>query len=308
MASCRLAALEVEAFLGDTSRTCPRLLHRCGGPTLVVSLVLGVSTVTHVAAFSEDDVNFMRPAEAAQLILAGIGLVCLVLVNIIDPGTVHRCPDNTGSEPPLTATRDSVRLTLSASDSSAHKWCRTCLLWRPPRASHCGVCNRCYERYDHHCPWVGTCIAKNNQKWFIAFVLLMAMAWTVAAGACARALFAGGFSAFTSGGRAWALLAVCGTFAIHGMGVVGLAIASLVMLVSDTTPKELAALAKGRRWAAVARRVCRVRGSAIAEVCCDAGCRLGWPVQQLPIAVPMDADAEGAALQSAAEGVGTLSE
>ncbi|KAF7198524.1 Palmitoyltransferase akr1 [Pseudocercospora fuligena] len=52
-------------------------------------------------------------------------------------------------------------------------FCTTCMIRKPLRSKHCRRCGRCVAREDHHCPWVDNCVAVNNHKHFILYVMFM---------------------------------------------------------------------------------------------------------------------------------------
>lgn len=121
---------------------------------------------------------------AIPITFAYLTFICFssfIHASVSDPGIL---PRNLHQFPPVYEDDDLLRvgppttdwtLIKSAKPSAAAmevpvKHCRTCNIWRPPRAHHCRLCDNCIETHDHHCIWLNNCVGKRNYRYFFTFV------------------------------------------------------------------------------------------------------------------------------------------
>ena len=85
---------------------------------------------------------------------------------IIDPGTMLKNKITISDKKPSFKIQQLGYIRI-------YKKCYTCEIIRPLRSTHCNTCNNCVMRFDHHCPWLGTCIGIRNYQFFLKFLFFI---------------------------------------------------------------------------------------------------------------------------------------
>ncbi|XP_060889359.1 palmitoyltransferase ZDHHC14-like, partial [Labrus mixtus] len=144
--------------------------------TLVLILLTCGLFFTFDCPFLASNLTPAIPAVGGVLFIFVMGM--LFRASFTDPGVLPRATpdeaadlerqiDATGCSRPPPRTRE----VLINGQTVKLKYCFTCKIFRPPRASHCSLCDNCVERFDHHCPWVGNCVGRRNYRFFYLFIL-----------------------------------------------------------------------------------------------------------------------------------------
>ncbi|RYP53231.1 hypothetical protein DL768_001735 [Monosporascus sp. mg162] len=151
-----------------------------------INIATGVLVVLPAALFFAFSAPYLWRHVSPAVPVVFAYLFCLCMASFLrasgsDPGilprNVHRFPPHGEDEDPLHVAPATIEWTMikSAESNTAamevpSKYCKTCNIWRPPRAHHCRVCDNCVETQDHHCVWVNNCIGRRNYRYFFTFV------------------------------------------------------------------------------------------------------------------------------------------
>ena len=138
-------------------------------PTMLSLIALSIPIflfLFFLSDFLSQNISFIIPLIIVILYIITISL--LIVASFCDPGIMLNFP----LEKRVIEDRKESKI-FQLGYIKNYKYCETCSIIRPSRSTHCGDCNNCVEKFDHHCPWIGTCVGKRNYQYFYFFLLFL---------------------------------------------------------------------------------------------------------------------------------------
>uniref|UniRef100_W5L4K6 Palmitoyltransferase n=1 Tax=Astyanax mexicanus TaxID=7994 RepID=W5L4K6_ASTMX len=161
------AGLSVGGALGDPSSSRPFRPSRYVPVSAATAFLVGATTLFFCfCPWLAERFSSSIPLYNGVVFLFTLANFCMA--TFMDPGVFPREEDEDKEDDfraPLYKTVEVRGIQVRM------KWCSTCRFYRPPRCSHCSVCDNCVEDFDHHCPWVNNCIGRRNYRYFFLFLL-----------------------------------------------------------------------------------------------------------------------------------------
>jgi palmitoyltransferase len=125
--------------------------------TAVLYLLLMIFSYIVVLLFLISDVNISDEIALITHIVFAVSTISFLACWLRDPGYIKKDPKLDFHD--LIERFDPNHL------------CPECQVIRTERSRHCNICNKCVERFDHHCPWINNCVGTRNHGFFFIYIL-----------------------------------------------------------------------------------------------------------------------------------------
>uniref|UniRef100_A0A8C1X0V6 Palmitoyltransferase n=1 Tax=Cyprinus carpio TaxID=7962 RepID=A0A8C1X0V6_CYPCA len=161
--------LSVDGALGYPSPSRPFRPSRYVPVSAATALLVGTTTLFLCFTCPWLSERFSSSIPLYNVVIFLFTLANFCMATFMDPGIFPRAEEDEDKEDDF---RAPLYKTVEVRGIQVRmKWCSTCRFYRPPRCSHCSVCDNCVEEFDHHCPWVNNCIGRRNYRYFFLFLL-----------------------------------------------------------------------------------------------------------------------------------------